>query len=316
MVIKTYLTLLIILLSMQPCFGLEISFLPHATVSDISVTIGDVVRFDESTELTKSLNTQVIFKSPQPGDSITLQTHNVRKYVIQKFRLPLTTTWMGPSSIIIKRSGQEISASRLLQVIDDFLQSNKKTLPKAEIRFSAKSLPLPFVLPKGKITFEVVPSSPNIVGSSSLSIIIRIEDRVRKNLSIKGKVQAFAPVAVVSKNVKRGSMLTPSNTQLINKDISVLRNPCFNLREILGKKVTRSFRVGSVINATYVEFPPLVRKGQLVKILINSGSLYISATGIARTNGKLNQVIRVRNASSKKLIFCKVTAPGIVEVQI
>ncbi len=313
---KLYLTLLLFLFSFRPCFGLEISFLPQANVLDNSITLADIVIFNQSTELTKSLGTQIISKSPKPGESITFQSANIKKYITRRFHLPVTINWVGSSTVQVKRNGQEIGPNRLLQTIDEYIHTNKASLPDAEIRFVAKSLPLPFIIPEGKLTFEVVPSNPNIIGSSAFSIIIRADGRVRKNLSVKGKVQAFALVAVTTANIKRGSILTPTNTQLIKKDISKLRNPCFNLRNILGKRLTRTARAGSAINTSDVEFPPLVRKGHLVKILISSGTLYVSATGIARMNGKLNQVIRVRNASSQKVIFCRVAAPGIVEVQI
>jgi flagella basal body P-ring formation protein FlgA len=65
-----------------------------------------------------------------------------------------------------------------------------------------------------------------------------------------------------------------------------------------------------------IEIPPLIRKGQLVKIHINHNGMHLSASGISSMNGKQDQIIRVVNTVSKKMIYCKVSAPGIVEVQI
>jgi flagella basal body P-ring formation protein FlgA len=60
----------------------------------------------------------------------------------------------------------------------------------------------------------------------------------------------------------------------------------------------------------------MVARGQMVKIVLISGALRVTATGIASMNGVKNQVIRVRNISSRKLLYCRVLAPGIVEVRL
>jgi len=152
--------------------------------------------------------------------------------------------------------------------------------------------------------------------SSRFSIILRVDGRVRKNLSLPGHVQAVAPVAVASANLPRGAILTPSNTFMEKRNLALLKDPCLTTRTLFGKRLKHAVRAGNAIRSSYIESPPLVQKGQLVKIIFNNGPLFLSATGVARMSGKRDEIIRVQNSSSKKMIFCKITAPGIVEVQI
>ena len=175
---------------------------------------------------------------------------------------------------------------------------------------------MPLMLPQGKLAIEVVPSNPTILKSSRFSLIFRVDNKVRKNISIQGDLQALAPVVTATSSLRRGTILTQANTREELKDLTEYENPCTRQSLVLGKRLKRAVRAHGVIEAADVEIPPIVKRGEYVKIIITQGQLHLTATGIASTDGKLNEIIRVRNASSDKLIRGKVTAPGIVEVMI
>lgn len=305
-----------ILLLAVPCYSLEVSFQKQANVTNNHITLGDIATFDEDSDLSVSLATKIIGDSPEPGQTVNFKSLDIVKDILRKTTLSNSTKWSGSPNVAVTRKGQQINADQILQAISDYIQSRKHELPKADISFKPKSLPLPFMLPQGELTWEIIPSSPDIINSSRFSIIIRVDERVRENISVIGEVQAMAPVAVASSNLRRGTILTPSNVILTVRDLSKYKNPCISLRSILGKRLKHTVRSGNVVEGDDVEFPPLVLKGQLVKIVLSHGPLHLSATGVARMNGKLNDIIRVQNTSSNKLIFCRITAPGLVEVGI
>ncbi len=297
-----------------PCQGLEIEFSPQVHVSGPKVTLADLVHFSDNSELAKALGTQILTQAPAPGTSITLNTHLLRKRLTSKLSLSPTIIWKGSSQVRVERDGLTIGPTYILAQISDFLRSHQDDLPQADISFIPKKLPLPFILPMGKLVIEVLPSNSSILSSSSFSLIFRVDGRVYKNISISGKLKALRPVAIATTTIKKGSLLLPHLVQMQTRDITGLRTPCYTLQEILGKRAKRTIKSGSVINLSKVEFPPLIRKGQLVKIIIQRGDMLLSATGIARMNGKKDQIIRVQNSSSKRLIHCRVAALGIVEV--
>lgn len=306
----------IFLLSAAQADGLEITFRQSAAVTSKYITLADIATFDETTQLTKSLGTQVVTQSPAPGESKLINSLAVKKYILRTTPLSRYTGWSGSRVVTVTRAGQRITPQRVLGSIDDYLQKNKHSLPDAEISFTPRSRPLPFMLPDGKLAIEVIPSNPDIIGSSRFSLIFRVDGKVRKNFSVIGDLKVLAPVVIATDSLKRGATLTPANTKMALKDLSRYDNPCTDLRRILGKRLKRSIRVHNVIHSSDVEIPPLVRRGQLVKIILNIKNLHISATGIARMNGGQGDIIRVRNASSNKLIHARVTAPGTVEVII
>ncbi len=296
--------------------ALEISFQQRAEVTKDYITLGDIVSFDETNRLTSALSTKVVAKSPQAGENLILNSLQIKKLIQRKTQLSRYTLWTGSPTVTVYRQGQQILPSQMVDAINDYLETKKHDLPRAEIHFQPRSLPIPFMLPKGKLAIEVVPSNPSILKSSRFSLIFRVDDKVRRNLSIQGDLQALAPVVTATSSLQRGTILTPANTREALKDLTEYENPCTSLRLVLGKRLKRSVRAHNVIEASDVEIPPMVRRGQYVKIIVSHGNLHITATGIASADGKLNEIIRVRNASSDKLIRGKVTAPGIVEVII
>ncbi len=316
MYLKSKLIFILFLVTCMPCHAMEVTFLQHAQVSDSSILLADIAKFDEISELSQALGSQILTTSPNPGENKIYKAEDIIKTLMRITSLPPDIRWTGAALITVSRKGQEIGSTAILEAIQHFLRENAYKLPKAEIRFIASSLPLPFLLPEGKVTWEIVPSSPAIIDSSRVSLIIRVDGRVRKNISIGGKFEALAKVAVATVSLRQDQLLTPNNVKLMVKDVTNYNSPCTDMRLILGKRLKRSLHSGNVIELSNVEIPPLVHKGQLVKIIVNQGNIHLAATGIARANGKLNEIIRVRNTSSNKLIFCRVAAPGIVEVRI
>jgi flagellar basal body P-ring formation protein FlgA len=300
----------------QVCHGLEVTFRPSASVDGASITLADVADFDIQSDMTLALGSQIISASPPPGQEILLQTGSLRQYLIGALSIPSSVGWNGPSSIRVHRKGITLGPEKIQSVIAEFLRQHRNDLPEAEIYFTPTTLPLPFILPSGDLTWEVIPSNPGILSSTSMSLIFKVDGHVRKNIAIAGHMEAIAPVAVAASEIERGSTVSPEQIHVVSRNIADHSSPCFDPRDIIGKKTNRTIKEGSVFERTWIEIPPMVARGQMVKILLNSGELHLTTTGIANMNGLKDQVIRVQNINSKKMIYCRVTAPGVVEVQI
>ncbi len=307
---------LLIIASSNSCLGLDVHFRPQNRVSTKFITLADIADIPTNSDLAKALGSQIIGPSPSPGETSSFDSGQIAIKLGNKLSLPSSVAWKGASKVQVENKGIEIGTKRTLSYIDDFLTLHKAELPKAKIQFVPRSLPLPFILPDGEVSVEVLPSDPSILGSSRFALIFKVNGKVKKNMSVSGKIEALAHVAIAVTPIKKGSILRPKQIAMQLLDIAQFRSPCLDPREILGKRAKRTIKAGSIIEHYKVEFPPLVKKGQLVKIMLKYRDMFISASGIARMNGKKNEIIRVQNSSSKKLIYCRVIAPGIVEVTL
>jgi len=70
---KLFLIVLIISTTL-PAYGLQITFRKNATVKGSSITLGDIVDFDEDSEFSRALATQVIGQAPLPGETVSLRS--------------------------------------------------------------------------------------------------------------------------------------------------------------------------------------------------------------------------------------------------
>ena len=115
-------------------------------------------------------------------------------------------------------------------------------------------------------------------------------------------------------SLRKGLILAPQHLQMVDMDISDIASPEFDTQNLLGMQLTRAIAAGAPITGANVEALPVVRRGQKVKMIIESGTLHVTATGLAHSDGKLDQMIKIQNINSNKTVHGRVTGPGIVEV--
>lgn len=307
---------LLICLSPITVYGLQITSLANAEISSPFVYLKDIVIFSDESETSNALGSMRICTAPPIGKDITIQTTSIQKKLSRSFDLTMDILWTGAPTTTIARRGIRINPTDVTNSIYNFLQENQDKSTENTYSFSARLLPLPFDIPTGQLVVNVIPSNPNIIGSNRFSLIYLVDGKTVKNISIKGDLKVMGPVAVLVRNVKKGTILQPEMIGTEIKDLSKLRNPIVDLKEVIGKKLIKRLRNGSILEYSFIDFPPIIHKGQLVKMIVKHKGLQLTATGISYMNGKQNQIIKVKNIRSNKNIFCKVSSPGIVEVQI
>jgi flagellar basal body P-ring formation protein FlgA len=310
------LVFLLISVMSSPVQAFDITFRGTATVPGSSITLAEIAVINSDSELAQTLGSQSVAASPDAGQKIILDTRTISKKITDTVADPAEIQWHGASSVTVERLGNTLTTQKILEIINSYIRERAKELPKAHYTFSPKEPPLPFLVPVGDIKWDVTPSNPELVGSKRFSIIGRIDNRVIKNFSVHGTLEAIAHVAVAASSLRRDDLITASQIQMEPRDLSELRAPCLQPNQVVGKKLLRNIKAGAAIELTALEFPPLVKKGGLVKILCQKNGLELTASGIAKTDGKQDQIIKVKNISSDKEIFARVAAPGLVEVQI
>lgn len=210
---------------------------------------------------------------------------------------------------------QLISQEEMTQVLDDFLADESDRLPGVELRFASLNLPEPFSVPAGDLEFQIIPANPEVIGSHRLTLMVRVDGQIASNRSIRAKIEAMAEILVAASNLRRGKILSEEDVVFQLEDISRLKQPLFFTDEIVGKRLTRSVRLGQPLLRQQVEFPPLIKRGDRVVIRAQRGGLILTAAGEARQDGLEGETIRVMNIGSRKEVLCRVLAPGLVSVE-
>ena len=300
-------------LAMQ-AWGLDITLHKQATVTHKYILLGDIATITPKGELADTLARTRISYAPEPGKTRTLKTASIQA----QFRHERTgekLQWHGPNEISVLRQGQVVTRQQLKEIIAGYIGRNLHRLPDAEIRFTQVRAPEKIILPTGKLTYAVTPARPEILGSSSFNILFKVDDRVVKNTTVRGRLEAIAEVVTAAASLRRGAILSADHLTMARKDISRLEAPRLSFEKAIGLQAIRNIRPGQPLDAHNVAPPPVILKGEPVKIFASKGALQISTTGIATADGRPGDFIRVKNISSNKLVYCRVDSPGIVTVE-
>ncbi len=294
--------------------AMDVTFHATATVTGRSVTLADIAAISPAGTQAERLARIEVALAPAPGADRELQAVSVIAR-LRNDKAAAGIVWKGSQTIMVHRKGIRIDRERLKQIIADFLAANMDRLPRAEFRFTSIQAPSEIMLPTGNLRWSVTPSRPEILGSSSFSIVFQVDGRTVKNCTVRGHLEALAPVVTASVNLKKGTVILPDQVTMTRRDIATLKNPVLSLDQVIGMQVRRNIPPGRALEARFLEQPPVIRKGELVKILAIKGPMRISTTGIATRDGRTGETIRVKNISSSKYVYCRVDAPGIVSVE-
>lgn len=171
-------------------------------------------------------------------------------------------------------------------------------------------------LPAGEVSFEVAaPNRWEGWGKANLALIVRVNERVERNLSVPVEVEALADTVVSSRPLDRGEIISSDDVTVQKRDISSVNGRVFrSIDEVVGKRVKNAVRANTPLSGASLEKVPLVKSGQLVTIIAESPSLRLTATGKARGNGAEGDIIKVQNMGSLKEIPARVIDVGTVQV--
>ncbi|WP_456388240.1 flagellar basal body P-ring formation chaperone FlgA [Desulfolithobacter sp.] len=311
---SVFLLLLVVLPAITQASSLVVTFREKAVVQADKITLGDIATLNPENDQTRSIASLLVGRAPLPGQSRKLQAEDVIRRLAGDQRLQ-DAYWQGSGNIIVERDGIVIDRKQIQKILADYLQQNLNKLPRGQIRFSSLRIPAPFTLPSGRLNWKVVPSRPEIIGSSSFSIIFKVNGTTVRNCTVRGRIEVLARVATAAVTLRRGQIVTADKIRMTRQDIASLQDPFFNPDNIIGMQVRYTLHAGKAIEHRHVEEPPVIRKGDLVKIIASRSGLQLTATGMSRMDGRPGDVVRVQNMNSGKLIYCRVDAPGLVSVE-
>ncbi len=158
------------------------------------------------------------------------------------------------------------------------------------------------------------PPGTRILGNTTIGV--RCNGDSPWTIYVPAFVQIFQPVATTVRPLARGDMITAADIKMVERDLSALKmGYILDSKQPIGMVVKRHIDAGRIITPRLLEAPRLIRRGEQVTIIAESGGIEIRATGKALIDGARGDLIKVRNITSKKVIEAVVTETGIVKVR-
>ena len=135
------------------------------------------------------------------------------------------------------------------------------------------------------------------------------------NATLNAQVHWYQEALVTTRNIARGEALTADMFTVMRREINSLNDPFLSaIDEIDGKEAIRSLPQGKTLTYSMIKPEEVIKRGDQVTIMFQSGSVQITATGEARQGGSRGESIKVRNLSTNKIITAEVQDEQLVKI--
>jgi flagella basal body P-ring formation protein FlgA len=265
--------------------------------------------------LRQQLENCVVGRAPLPGRSRQIEGNYIKLKMKQSgidvSRIALKT----PEFIEITRRSMTISASELKTIARTFIKTNA---PYALERVKIKKIQAnqDVVLPSGKITYQVKPPQhTDYVGNVPLAITFKCNGASVKKVWVMVTVAVMSDIVVAKKPVGRYQVIKMADIDLQTMDLAKMPNNALtSLEDVVGQRAKRTIDTQTVLTSSMIETPPLVRRGDIVVMIAESGGLRISTQGEARQKGAKGDRIKVMNLDSRKSVYGRIIDRSTVKV--
>jgi len=127
-------------------------------------------------------------------------------------------------------------------------------------------------------------------------------------------VAQTASVVVAARPVTAGQTLGPADVTLAREPVAQYagRQIFYDPAQLIGASATLSLAAGTILTASAIAEPVVVKAGQIVAVQVVSGGVDISINALADEDGRIGDTILLTNPSSGRRFSATVTATGPV----
>ena len=174
-----------------------------------------------------------------------------------------------------------------------------------------------FVSP-GPVQYEVtVPGRSLLRGSTPFTLTIQVAGKVEKQLHGTATIVVAQEVVSLVRPVAQGELITAdavSRTQV--QVMQPLHQVATQPEDVIGKHARRSLAGNTPLSTQDVTTVPVVHRGDMVNIVLESPLIKVSTTGEVLEAGKPGDTIRVKNTSSNREVRAQVIDQHTVRIPL
>ena len=157
-------------------------------------------------------------------------------------------------------------------------------------------------------------SIPQNVKPGASNITLRLDSGAKK-ASKNIKVTWYQPVVYTTQNLPKDGMIDQKSLVMRIESVGMMEEYIWDKAMMNHSSARNYIPAGNAIAASDVEQTDLVKRGASVKLVANVRGLGIEVHGIAMQRGGIGDIIKVKNLTSKKVLYGTVVGAGRVEIK-
>ena len=135
------------------------------------------------------------------------------------------------------------------------------------------------------------------------------------NLYVPVEIRVYRPVLVATRELRRGEAIGAGDVALEERNTlaAVGAPPLTQAADVVGLSARRTIAPGTLLSASLIELPVLVRRGDRLGVSARAGGITVQISGEALGTARLGERVRVRNLQSGRVIDAVMTGSGSAE---
>ncbi|MGF1625612.1 MAG: flagellar basal body P-ring formation chaperone FlgA [Alphaproteobacteria bacterium] len=274
------------------------------------VTVGDL--FSDAGEA----SSQAVFYAPSPGQSVEIGPN-----FLHRVALGFDLDWnpgAGMARVIVTRAAVPVGTDAMAPVVLAAIAERvggSFDLERTNVAFDAGIAThyLPVGIDAG-LSARDIAYDPR---SQRFSAVIDIASGTAHATSVRasGRLRSVVLAPVLVRAIGRDELIGPQDVQWMEVEASRLgSNVLFDADRLIGYVARRALAPNQPIAEVDVQAPLAVRRGETVTMVLQSGSISLTAQARALQDGSRGDTIRVVNTHSSITLEAIVEAPGVVRV--
>lgn len=293
-----------------------VSVHPESRISGEFILLGDIARIEGGDPvLVRRLSSIVIGRAPLPGQVRLIGMEHIRLRLKQS-GIPLDdTAFQSPHRVKVLRDYVEISSETVRRIVREFIL-REMPWDREQVSIGGMDYNGTIILPRGKITYEVLPqANEDYLGSTPISVLFKVDGSPQKRVWLSPDVKVYASVVVSSRPMPRYHVVNKADLRVERRNLAQLPSNVLTApSEAMGKRIKTALAANTAFRADMLELPPLVKKGDIVRVIAESESMKVTTLGMVKEKGRRGDTVRVMNITSQKEIYGKVVDAKTVRV--
>jgi flagella basal body P-ring formation protein FlgA len=140
-------------------------------------------------------------------------------------------------------------------------------------------------------------------GPQTFLVAAESDGKEQARFWVKAEVRVFEEVVVSSQPLVFNEVVAATDVRLERRDISLLNaRPFYRIDDVVGQQVLRRISMNETLTQKNLDRPVLMRRGNAVMLLYETGVLRVETPGTAEENGRAGELIQVKNSVSGKIL--------------
>ncbi len=222
----------------------------------------------------------------------------------------------GADEVVVQAIHVDVPGHEMLEAATNALQAQLAT-EGGDVEFEAPQRLRSIQAPPGRTSQELkarVRGTQTGPTSAVVDIEVMVDGEFCKKVPITFQLKRFRSVLKTVGAIRAGAPLGPENLEIVREQVAASGLVLDRLEQIEGSIAARNLQGNQRLTLGDIAPPSVVRKGDVVTVVLTRGRVKVTAKAMANHDAPLNGRLTLTNLQSRSTLTGIVHGPGLVVV--